>query len=204
MRGSSILRLLSIAFLVAIMAFNTVPASANGVPVKLILTYLTGYSNWGPTGAAGVADIGVRDGYAHITATGLPQLPEDMYEGWLVNTNTNQTFSVGKFNADANGKIDYNAEFDKIPDLSYNFFIISVEPKNDPDPAADARKSIAGFYPAHNTTQDPAQLPQTGEATPLYGLGEMLAVGGGLLLTLCAGVVVGRWSKGRASAGKNK
>jgi hypothetical protein len=204
MRGRSILRLLSVACLAAVMMLGTMPASANGVPVKIILTYLTGYSNWGPTGAAGVADIGVRDGYAHITATGLPQLPEDMYEGWLVNTNTNQTFSVGKFNADSNGKIDYQAEFDKIPDLSYNFFIISVEAKNDPDPAADARKSIAGFYPAHKTAEDPAQLPQTGDATPVYGLGETLAVGGGLLLTLCAGVIAGRWSKGRAGAGRDK
>ncbi len=200
MLARSLPRILTITCLLAIMALSATPLGANGVPVKIILTYLTGYSNWGPAGAAGVADISVREGDARITATGLPQLPEDTYEGWLVNTKTGDTFSVGKFNADGNGKIDYQASFEQIPDLHYDFFIISVEPKNDPDAAADGRKSIAGFYPVPRAEQGPAELPKTGDDTPAQGSTATMAVAGGALIALCLGVLVGRWSKARSNS----
>jgi hypothetical protein len=198
-------------FVITMVLMILIPAGAvraNGVPVKIILTYLQGYSNWGPTGAAGVAAVNVREGDVRITATGLPLLPEDAYEGWLINTSTGDTFSVGKFNADENGRVLFEAAFDNIPDHHYNLFIISVEPKTDPDPAnADSRKSIGGFYPNKLPSEAPSELPKTGDVqqTQQPGGGPqnlMYVIVGALAASMLAGVAIGRFTAAGRSRGK--
>jgi len=123
-------------------------AAANGAPVKIYLNYLPELSNYGSTSAKGEAEVSIGEAWVQIKAEGLPQLDGVKYEAWLVTADNKQMISLGKFKSDADGKVDYNAEFEDIPVLEYRYFVISVEPEPDPDPAtADARRTIAGVFP---------------------------------------------------------
>jgi hypothetical protein len=86
--------------------------------------------------------------------------------------------SLGTFNSDENGVVNYYAEFDDIPLLEYRFFVISVESVPDPD-QADPRRTIAGVFP--NTRLEVV----SGTSTPTLGPGITTAPGapGGLPVT---------------------
>lgn len=139
--------LFSIIFFAAALAVASAPAAANGAPVKIFLNYLPELSNYGATSASGVAQVSIGEAWVDLEAEGLPQLAGVQYEAWLV-TSDDQMISLGTFNSDADGRVDYFAEFDDIPVLDYRFFVISVEsvPDTNPD-QADPRRSIAGVFP---------------------------------------------------------
>lgn len=142
-------------------------AEANGEPVKIILTYLDGVSNWGPTNATGVAEVVRQDGEVKFNIAGLTPLADETYTGWLVNTGTNETMNVGQFNADQSGVVKVTLEEPvEFPDKGWNLVLVTVEAKGPAASNPNDRKSVAGYYPNRpQGTQAPAQLPQTGGDT---------------------------------------
>ena len=105
-----ILRILVLASLALVLSLGIAPAisKANGAPVRIILVYLEGVSNWGPKKAAGIMEIVRQEGGIHLTVTGLQRLPNnETYEIWLHNSLTDASLSCGRFNVDNNGDSDY-------------------------------------------------------------------------------------------------
>ena len=104
------------------------PAAANGNPVSIVLSYLTGISTWGPTNATAVAEFIAKEGEVHLAATGLPQLRGEHYQVWVANDATGEYMALGTFNAadDDVAKVDLYLD-DAVPDRGWNLLLISVE-----------------------------------------------------------------------------
>ena len=149
-------RIKTIAIFSVILLLLTVPVAANGKPVTIYLSFLPEFSNFGAETATGTAKVSIGEAWVDLTADRLPQLQGEQYEGWLQEAGTGKRFSVGKFNADANGHVAYYVQLDNIPVADYQYFLITVEPDPDPSPDADARITIAGLFPN----------PQLVEVTP--------------------------------------
>ncbi|MEW5960288.1 MAG: hypothetical protein AB1801_21390, partial [Chloroflexota bacterium] len=163
--------------------------------------YLPEFSNYGPTGATGEALVSIGEAWVELTADGLPQLSGEHYEAWLITAENEEMISVGTFNADAEGHVDYAVELDDLPVVEYRYFVISVEPEPDPSPESDPRRSIAGVFPnvelqivsgtptptlepgVTPTPGAPGALPVTGETSRLipgallFGIGSSILVG---------------------------
>jgi hypothetical protein len=147
---------------------------ANGVPLRIPLTYLSGLSNWGPQDAAGSVEMSFAEGIVKLDAHGLPQLSGQQYQLWLVKSATNKAFSLGTFNADAGGAVSYSGKINGIDGYDYDLLQITVEPVPDPDPAPSAQRSIGGFFTPIKQVDNgsggissdvqPASLPNTGDA----------------------------------------
>jgi hypothetical protein len=133
--------------LVVALTIGAGTAIANGAPVKVFLDYLPQFSNYGPANATGTATVSIGEAWVDVEAVGMPRLKDEQYEAWITNAVTDERVSLGKFNADASGKVEYHAEFDELPEGDYRYFYISVEPAPDPSPKADKRVTIAGVFP---------------------------------------------------------
>lgn len=174
-----------------------VPVKANGAPKKIFLNYLPEYSNYGPTDATGVALISIGEAWIDLQAEGLPQLSGQLYEAWLVKAATDEMLSLGKFNAGVDGRVAYYKELDQIPEVEYRYFVITVEPDPDSNPAAETRRSIAGVFPTSELqvvtgTPTPTLVPGI---TPTPSAPATLPVTGSVILDLAiwslgAGVLV--------------
>lgn len=149
-------RIKTIAIFSVILLLLAIPVLANGKPVTIYLSFLPEFSNTGAETATGTAKVSIGEAWVDLTADGLPQLQGEQYEGWLQEAETGKRFSVGKFNADANGHVSYYVQLDNIPVADYQYFLITIEPDPDPSPDADARITIAGLFPN----------PQLVEVTP--------------------------------------
>jgi LPXTG-motif cell wall-anchored protein len=140
------------------------PARANGTPITIVLSYLEGVSNWGPTNATGVAELVTREGEVHLKTTGLPRLTGEEYDVWIVNTNSQQRLSLGRFNSadDGRGALDV-AGAREIPDSGWNLMMLSVEATGTASTAPSNRHTIAGRFPNPSDPQArPGTLPRTG------------------------------------------
>jgi hypothetical protein len=190
------------------------PARANGNPLTITLSYLDGVSNWGPTNAAGVAEMVGKEGELRLVANGLPQLGSEQYEVWILNTTRGDRMALGSFSAGDGGvgKLDLILD-EPIPDKQWNMMMITVEPEAGQPSAPGARHSIAGRFPTASSAGRPGELPRTGgaavESAPMAVTAPVMdaEVGVGLsgaLLAVCAvafiicGFALGR----RTSRGK--
>lgn len=167
--GISIVLLLALA----------IPAAANGAPVKIFLNFLPEFSNYGSTTANGTVLISIGEAWVDLSAQGMPQLTDESYEAWIVEIDTQKPFSVGKFNADAEGNINYFVQLDDIPVTEYRYFYLTVEPEPDSNPAEpDARIALAGLFPDPRleivdfTPTPTIQLSQIGGSEEISGTGE--------------------------------
>lgn len=177
------------------------PARANGVPVRIPLTYLSGLSNWGPADAKGGAELSFAEGAVRLEAHGLPQLNGEQYQLWLVKSATNKASSLGAFSVDASGATSYTGKMNNLDGYDYDLLQITVQSLANADPAPSARRSIGGFFTPLKRTDgtggeiagdtQPATLPNTGDtlaahprSTPKSShqtLGLILIAGGALL-----------------------
>lgn len=143
-------------------------ADANGVPVKIPLSYLQGVSNWGSKGATGIAEVAIGEAYVKVDAVALEPLNGEVYFGWLINTETGDLFAVGPISDGSGGAAHFSRDYQKIPDKGYNLFLVSVETSGSNPSAPSSKRSIAGFYPKPmgqaQGAQVPADLPKTGAA----------------------------------------
>ncbi len=142
------------------------PTGANGTPINVVLQYLNGVSNWGPTNASGVAEIITGEGEVRLQATGLPRLSGERYQLWILDTANNTQLPLGAFNANADGVGRLDLVLDQpIPDdTSWNLLLVTVEAEGPPPTAPSNRRSIAGRIaePGPGGNARPAELPRTG------------------------------------------
>jgi hypothetical protein len=128
-------------------ALLAVTVLANGAPVKIFLNYLPDFSNYGPIEASGVAQISIGEAWINLEAQGMPLLTNEEYEVWIQEVDTNKVYSLGRFNANADGTIRFALELDDLPVKEYRYLFVTVEPNPDPSPNPDPRVSIAGLFP---------------------------------------------------------
>ena len=142
-------------------------ANANGVPHEIVLTYLQGVSNWGPTTATGVVEVVPKQGDVSIKVVGLPSLSNESYNGWLINAKTGQALNVGHFNTDASETAKAQISMpSEIPDFGWNMFLLTVEPNGETPQHPGNKKSIGGYVTDLPESKPiPAQLPKTGGDT---------------------------------------
>ncbi len=179
-------------------------ARANGVPLLVPLAYVEGLSNWGPREASGTLELALGEGYAKVDAAGLQRLDRQRYQGWLVNSQSNDAISVGTFNAAASGTVAYRGALPATVNFGFDLFIITVEPDPDDAPQPTGQRSIGGRFslvgqrpgdgaPAGEVQLGgPRQLPNTGDGTldsDLVRVGVLLAASGA---ALAAGMRLGR------------
>lgn len=150
-------------------------ARSNGVPTLVELSYID-LSNSGPEDASGVAELIFAEGIVRIDATGLPMLTDERYQGWLVNSEAGDAISAGRFNASADGVVDYEGVLPPIADFGFDLFILTVEPEPDDAPQPTEQRSIGGYFTliglpgADGSTSEtalnsPGELPATGDFT---------------------------------------
>ena len=193
------LALLAVLALAAVL--QPAPARANGVPIRIPLSYLTGLSSWGPVEARGEAELSFSEAIVRLDARGLPALTGEQYQLWLVKSGTNKAATVGTFTAPG-GVAGFTGKVSDMEGYDYDLLIITVEPLNDTDPAPSAKRSIGGFFTPVRAPESaagsgvsadaqPATLPQTGDvlpapvaANPTRRLIASSLIGGGALVLL--------------------
>lgn len=193
--------LLALALLAALVL---VPSAvrANGVPIRIPLTYVNGLSNWGPVDARGEAEVALAEAIVKLDARGLPVLTGETYQVWLAKSGTNKAISVGTFNAAPDGTAGFTGKLTGLDGYDYDLVLLTVEPLADPDPAPSAKRSIGGYFsplkkqdssaPGIAADTQPATLPNTGDTLPApnsasrHGPAIVLFVFGGLMLYLTA------------------
>ncbi len=185
-------------------------AHANGVPTLVPLAYIEGLSNWGPEQASGELELSFAEGYARLEASGLPELAGRRYQGWLVNSESNDAISVGRFNADSVLEVDFDGVLPPIADFGFDLFIITVEPEPDDAPQPTSSRTIGGYFsligvtPADGTSatdtgQQPAELPATGDPTLLADIGRSSLLVAAMALSLLIGLRLGGGGRDRGS-----
>jgi hypothetical protein len=165
-------------------------AEANGVPTLVPLSYID-LSNWGPQDATGELELIFAEGLANLSAEGMTRLSDELYQGWLVNSESNDAISVGRFNADVAGNVLFQGLLPPISDFGFDLFIITVEPEPDEAPQPTTNRSIGGTFSLVGAVADdgsneasisqPAELPNTGDPTLITDLARF-----GLLLAVMA------------------
>jgi hypothetical protein len=193
----------------ALLAFASLtpaqPAEANGVPVPVELSYID-LSNWGPQDATGLAELMFAEGIVRVSAEGLPPLTGQRYQGWLVNSEAGDAISVGRFNADATGRVDFQGTMPPIADFGFDLFILTVEPEPDDAPQPSPDRSIGGYFSLigqpdadgsieggqGGSAAAPAELPNTGDALWTQDLLRFGALAGVMALSIFVGLRLGR------------
>jgi hypothetical protein len=148
------------------------PARANGVPIRVPLTYLSGLSNWGPPEARGEAELSFSEALIRVDVRGLPALKNESYQLWLGKSGTNKATVAGSFTVAADGVGGYTGKLTAMEGYDYDLVLITVEPSPDADPAPTAKRSIGGFFTPIKKQDSPggiasdvqpAALPNTGD-----------------------------------------
>ncbi|MBI2885967.1 MAG: hypothetical protein HYY02_02030 [Chloroflexi bacterium] len=138
----------------------------NGTSIKVVLSYLSGVSNFGSQSAAGVAEIVMKEGEIKITALGMQPLTSQTYQVWLANTRSGEVWNGGRVSPDPRGNVSAtNILAGEIPDKGYNLVFLSVEEPDVAPRTPSQQRSIAGHFPTSPAPgQQPEQLPNTGDA----------------------------------------
>ena len=184
------------------------PVRANGVPTLVQLSYLDGLSNWGPTDAGGTVELSFAEGFVRLSADGLPAVERERYQGWIVNSQTNDAISIGQFDASPDGEVRYEGALPPIAEFGFDLFILTVEPEPDDAPQPSPHRSIGGRFsliglPAADGTMAadtqggatgaaPQQLPNTGDPTLVTDLLRVAVLAGVLALSIVVAVRLAR------------
>jgi hypothetical protein len=195
------------------------PVAGNGAPVNIALLYIEGISNWGPTNAAGIAELVMKEGEVRLTATGLQPLQGEDYRLSLLNTSNGDQMALATFRTgdDRVARLDLVLN-EAIPEKGWNLLLVSVGPDQqsassdqqsairNPQSAIrnGGRRSIAGRFPLPESSQGrPAELPRTGDGGPATDGASPLLVGAlGLLLGVVATLLYGRGRRGMRAEGR--
>ncbi len=174
---------------------------ANGVPTLVELSYID-LSNWGPQDATGELELIFAEGIANVTAQGMQTLSGKRYQGWLVNSESNDAISIGRFSADVLGNVLFQGVLPPIADFGFDLFIITVEPEPDQAPQPTTNRSIGGTFSLIGTSDadganevtisQPSELPNTGDPTLITDIGRFGLLIGVMALSVIAGVRLGR------------
>ncbi len=91
----------------------------------------------------GTATVDGATGQVDIVVTGLPELVDEVYEGWLAGGDEDP-ISTGRFTTNADGEGSSAIVLGDISDRTYERVVLTVEPEPDPSPAPDPRHSLVG------------------------------------------------------------
>jgi hypothetical protein len=189
--------------LVGTMLIPAGTARANGVPVPVALKYID-LSNWGPEDATGNAELMFAEGILRLEATGLERLSGRLYQVWLVNSEAGDAISAGRFNAAADGSVDFTGSLPPISDFGFDLLILTVEAEPDDAPQPTEDRSIGGYFslvgqPGADGNQTaagglgaPGQLPNTGDPGLISDLVRFAALLGAMFLSVFVGLRLGR------------
>lgn len=173
------------------------PAWANGTPIRIVLSYLNGVSNFGPQNATGVAELITSEGEVRLTAAGLQKLADDQeYQVWLSSSEENQRMRLGTVQVTEAGvgRLDVVLR-QPIPEISWDLMSVTVEAKGSSGSAPSEKRALAGrFSVGQPNGPGPRVLPNTGGGDPTAGLSSSsgvlgsfgLGTSGTLLLALLA------------------
>lgn len=137
------------------------------------LSYIHGYSNWGPTNVYGTAKVWIDEGVAMMSVHNLPYLPNgENYGWWLVNTKTGDSLPLGAFNTTQAGDATANDVFNQAPPQGVNALVVTVMHPGDPAGAPGPLRALAGFFTAQSVPQaqpavTPTQVAPQPTATPV-------------------------------------
>lgn len=179
------------------------PVYANGVPTAVNLSYIS-LSNWGPQDASGLAELIFSEGIVRLSADGLTQLEHESYQGWLVNSESGDAISFGRFNATPLGTVTFEGKLPPIADFGFDLLILTVEPEPDDAPQATPQRSIGGYFTlvgergadgsnGMNTVGTaPAQLPNTGDAALVTDIARASLLLAAMALSVFVGMRIAR------------
>jgi len=144
---------------------------ANGTPIRIVLSYLNGISNFGTQNATGVAELVTSEGEARVAATGLQRLQDgEQYHAWISNSRSERLW-LGAFevNEQGVGRLDrvITQGIPDVPDKNWDLMALTVEQGATQPGTQSSRISIAGRLPAAPGAR-PGQLPNT-SGTPVAG-----------------------------------
>jgi hypothetical protein len=163
-RGHALIGALSLLIVLVGLIASTQAVRAEEAPITVPLTYIAGFSNFGPTTAAGTAEVWLNEAEVRLHVTGMPLLTNQLYACWLVNQSTSSFLSIGRFNAGSDGTalLDFTLQ-GSLP-ASYSMVLITVQPAGDNLSSAPTHiYSIAGFFPGNVAQEHQVQhLPDTG------------------------------------------
>jgi len=195
------------AIALGIMALAAVAgqARANGVPVLVPLSYID-LSNWGPEDATGEAELIFAEGIIRIRAEGMDRLTGSEYHAWLVNSEVGDAIAAGRFNAAADGSVNFEGTLPPIADFGFDLVIITVEPQPDDAPQPTQDRSIGGYFSLVGTPaadgvgadsasgglQAPGTLPNTGDAGFMTDIVRVSALAMAMSLSIVVGLRLGR------------
>jgi hypothetical protein len=168
-------------------------AKANGTPIKIVLSYLNGVSNWGPRNATGVAEMITSEGEVRLTAAGMEKLPDNReYQLWITaGTTDRMRLGVVEVNSAGVGRLDTVVQ-GGIPERSWDLMLVTIEEKGASPAAPGELHSIAGRFSMTQGSggEGPRVLPNTGgapDSAPAPGLLGLSNGGTVLLLLLVVG-----------------
>jgi hypothetical protein len=167
------------------------PARANGTPIRIVLSYLNGVSNFGPQNATGVSELITSEGEVRLTAAGLQKLSgNEEYQLWISSAEANKRMRLGTVDVNENGvgRLDTVLK-QPIPELAWDQMVLTVEAKGAQGAEPSEKHAIAGrFSMTAPNGPAPRVLPNTGgdvPSTPAPTSGLLgLSNGGTILLAL--------------------
>jgi hypothetical protein len=156
--------------LALVVGLPAAPVGANGTPIRIVLSYLNGISNFGPQNATGVAELVTSEGEVRVTTTGLQRLQGEQYHAWLTTANNAERLWLGAFEANDQGvgRLDRVIP-EGIPERDWGLMVLTVEQGAAQPAQPSNRRAIAGRFPSTASAgMRPGQLPNTG-GTPTTG-----------------------------------
>ncbi len=141
------------------------PAFAEEQPISVPLTYISGFSNWGPTIATGNALVWPIAFEVRISVQKLPPLTNQMYAAWFINPQTGTDMLIGRFNTASDGSAIIDESFPGHLAAGYSMILITVQPNTaaSASSAPSNLRSIAGYFQGNSSIiQQIKHLPDTG------------------------------------------
>jgi len=182
-------RLLAVLLLALALSAPAPSAHANGTPIRIVLSYLAGVSNFGPQNATGVAEMITSEGEVRLTAAGLQKLPDnEQYVLWISMGNEQMSLVPVPVGDGGVARVDTVLR-NPIPEKAWDLMTLTVEAKGPMPGAPSDRRSIAGRF----------SMSGSGAiAAPVAGWFGLSSAGVGLLVLLLVGVI--GYAVGRAGS----
>src|SRR4051794_27575320 len=153
-----------LALLALALSVTPSPVSANGTPIRIVLSYLNGVSNFGPPNATGVSELITSEGEVRLTAAGLQKLGDtEEYQLWISAGEGGQKLRLGtvQVNDAGVGRLDTVLK-QPIPELPWDQMTLTVEPKGAQAAAPSEKRSISGRFTMNAASGSaPRVLPNT-------------------------------------------
>lgn len=139
--------------------------NAESPAIVIALSYVRGYSTWGPTNVAGVARLWPGEGVVVLNVHDLPHLLNgDMYVAWLVNTSSGESLRLDAFNTSDAGDAEMDKIFDQALPRGANALLVTVSHPGDPSALPGPQRTLVGYFLPQNTAPAPQQ--PAASATP--------------------------------------